>query len=138
MGAVVSTLIMSPWLDAAALDAATLDCLARSKYERAYLHCVLDVERALKRPGLKRRTVQVRSLPLVVGSDSLPSQALFSPNRVRPKSCARRVAVPHAAARARARSGAHHRVSQTEGAKGDECTHAQREAKSRTSTAATE
>jgi hypothetical protein len=47
MGAVASTLIMSPWLDAAALDAATLDCLARSKYERAYLHCVLDVERAL-------------------------------------------------------------------------------------------
>jgi hypothetical protein len=47
MGAVVSTLIISLGLDAAALDAVTLDCLARSKYERAYLHCILDVEHAL-------------------------------------------------------------------------------------------
>ncbi len=47
MGAVASTLIMSPWFDAKALDAASLDCLARSKYERAYLHCILGVERAL-------------------------------------------------------------------------------------------
>jgi hypothetical protein len=47
MGAVASTLIMSPCLDAAALDAVTSDCLSRSKYERAYLHCILGVEHAL-------------------------------------------------------------------------------------------
>ena len=41
MGAITSTLIISPWLDAATLDAITLDFLARSKYDRAYLHCIL-------------------------------------------------------------------------------------------------
>jgi hypothetical protein len=61
MGAVVSTLIISPGLDVAALDAATLDCIARSKYERAYLHCILDVERALyswQRGGRWKKEVQ--------------------------------------------------------------------------------
>jgi hypothetical protein len=46
MGAIASTLVMSPLFDASALDAVTLDCLARSKYDRAYLHCILGVERA--------------------------------------------------------------------------------------------
>jgi hypothetical protein len=47
MGSLVSTLIISLGLDASMLDAATLDCLSRSKYERAYLHCIVDVDRAL-------------------------------------------------------------------------------------------
>jgi hypothetical protein len=62
MGAVASTLIMSPWLNAAALDVVTLDCLARSKkYERAYLHCILGVEHALyswRRGGRWTKEVQ--------------------------------------------------------------------------------
>jgi hypothetical protein len=62
MGAVASTLIMSPWLNAAALDVVTFDCLARSKkYERAYLHCILGVERALyswRRGGRWTKEVQ--------------------------------------------------------------------------------
>lgn len=49
MGAIASTLIMSPLIDPAALDAATSDCLNRSKYRRAYLHCIVGVERALYR-----------------------------------------------------------------------------------------
>src|ERR1700730_3274543 len=98
----------------------------------------IDVIKSLISP----RSRGVISLPLVAGSDSLPSQALFSPVHTK-TACGQNLALaawqyhmqPHGR---RARSGAHHRVSQTEGAKGDECTHAQREAKSRTSTAATE
>jgi hypothetical protein len=61
MGAIASTLVMSPLFAAAALDAVTLDCLARSKYERAYLHCILDVEHALyswQRGGRWEKEVQ--------------------------------------------------------------------------------
>jgi hypothetical protein len=47
MGSVASTLIISLGLDPCALDAVTLECLARSKYEFAYLHCIIDVEHAL-------------------------------------------------------------------------------------------
>ena len=47
MGSLASTLVMSLGLHASALDAATLDHLSRSKYERAYLHCIVDVEHAL-------------------------------------------------------------------------------------------
>jgi hypothetical protein len=47
MGSVGSTLIISLWLDPGALDAVTLNCLAGSKYEFAYLHCIIDVEHAL-------------------------------------------------------------------------------------------
>jgi acetolactate synthase-1/2/3 large subunit len=47
MGSVASTLIISVGLEASALDAAALDWLSRSKYGRAYLHCILDIERAL-------------------------------------------------------------------------------------------
>jgi hypothetical protein len=47
MGSVASTLIVSLGLSPSKLDAVTLDCLAGSKYEFAYLHCILDVEHAL-------------------------------------------------------------------------------------------
>lgn len=47
MGSLASTLVMSLGLHASALDAVTLDHLSRSKYECAYLHCILDVEHAL-------------------------------------------------------------------------------------------
>jgi hypothetical protein len=47
MGSLASTLVISLGLHASALDVATLDHLSRSKYERAYLHCMLGVERAL-------------------------------------------------------------------------------------------
>jgi len=47
MGSVASTLIISLGLDPSALDAVTLDCLAGSKYEFAYLQCILDIEHAL-------------------------------------------------------------------------------------------
>jgi hypothetical protein len=47
MGSVISTMIITLGLDAAALDAVTLDCLVRSKYDRVYIHCILGVERAL-------------------------------------------------------------------------------------------
>ena len=47
MGSLASTLVISLGLHASALDAATVDHLSRSKYERAYLHCILDVEHAL-------------------------------------------------------------------------------------------
>jgi len=47
MGSIAATLIISLWLDPSALDAVTSDCLAGSKYELAYLHCILDVEHTL-------------------------------------------------------------------------------------------
>jgi hypothetical protein len=47
IGSVASTLVMTPWLDALALDNATLSQLSQSKYRRAFLHSILGVERAL-------------------------------------------------------------------------------------------
>jgi hypothetical protein len=47
MGSVASTLIISLGLNPNALDAATLDCLAGSKYDFAYIHSILDVEPAV-------------------------------------------------------------------------------------------
>jgi|SRR5215468_6873048 len=62
MGSIASTLIISLGLHAGALDMATLDLLSRSKkYKRAYLHCILDVERALyswRRGGRWEKQIQ--------------------------------------------------------------------------------
>jgi hypothetical protein len=43
-GAVGATFVMTPWLGTDALDAATLQSLAASKYTRAFIHVVLGVE----------------------------------------------------------------------------------------------
>jgi hypothetical protein len=43
-GAIGATAVMTPWLSLAALDAATLPPLERSKYTRAFIHAVLGVE----------------------------------------------------------------------------------------------
>jgi len=43
-GATVSTFVMTPYLDPAALDAASLQSLAASKYTRAFVYAVLGVE----------------------------------------------------------------------------------------------
>jgi hypothetical protein len=43
-GAIASTLVMTPWIDVAALDAATLQDLSASKYTEAYIYAVLGVE----------------------------------------------------------------------------------------------
>jgi hypothetical protein len=47
LGAVISTFVMTPWLDGAALDQATAGQLTGSKYARAFVHPVLGVEKAL-------------------------------------------------------------------------------------------
>lgn len=47
LGSVISTFIMTPWLDAEALNRATADELAKSRYERAFVHPVLGAEKAL-------------------------------------------------------------------------------------------
>ena len=47
MGAVGSTSVISSWLSDAALNSATLSLLENSKYQRAFLHIVLDAEHAL-------------------------------------------------------------------------------------------
>jgi hypothetical protein len=47
LGAVISTFVMTPWLDAAALDHASAGQPAGSKYARAFVHPVLGVEKAL-------------------------------------------------------------------------------------------
>lgn len=49
LGAVVSTFVMTPWLEAGALDLATLDDLRESKYASAFVHPVLGAETALYR-----------------------------------------------------------------------------------------
>ncbi len=43
-GAIGATSIMTPWLSTDALDAATLQSLAASKYTRAFIHAVFGVE----------------------------------------------------------------------------------------------
>jgi hypothetical protein len=43
-GATTSTFVMTPWLDTAELDRATLDKLAGSKYSRAFIHAILGAE----------------------------------------------------------------------------------------------
>ena len=43
-GAIATTSIMTPWVTTDALDAATLESLAASKYTRAFIHSVLGVE----------------------------------------------------------------------------------------------
>jgi hypothetical protein len=43
-GAIAATFVMTPWLDTASLDHATLDKLARSKYSRAFIHAILGAE----------------------------------------------------------------------------------------------
>jgi hypothetical protein len=43
-GAIGATFVMTPWLTADALDEATLQTLAASKYSRAFMHAVLGVE----------------------------------------------------------------------------------------------
>jgi hypothetical protein len=43
-GAIGATSVMTPWLTTDALDAATLQILAASKYSRAFIHAVLGVE----------------------------------------------------------------------------------------------
>lgn len=47
LGAVISTFIMTPWLNAEALNCATADQLAQSKYGRVFVHPVLGTEKAL-------------------------------------------------------------------------------------------
>jgi hypothetical protein len=47
LGAVISTFVMTPWLHADALNAATAGNLAGSKYARAFVHPVLGPEDAL-------------------------------------------------------------------------------------------
>jgi hypothetical protein len=47
LGAVVSTFIMTSWVDVAALNTATLSQLSKSKYSRVFLHAVLGVNRDL-------------------------------------------------------------------------------------------
>ena len=47
LGSVASTLVMTPWLTTADLDSATLNDLQKSKYNRAFIHSILGVERAL-------------------------------------------------------------------------------------------
>jgi hypothetical protein len=44
MGAIASTSVMTPWVDTAALDRATLDKLASSKYSRAFIYSIAGVE----------------------------------------------------------------------------------------------
>src|SRR5271156_1886877 len=44
LGAIGATSVMTPWLSPEALDAATLQNLAASKYTRAFLHAILGVE----------------------------------------------------------------------------------------------
>jgi hypothetical protein len=44
VGAIASTFLPTPWLDAARLDAATAQSLSASKYTRAFVHAVLGLE----------------------------------------------------------------------------------------------
>jgi len=44
IGAVGSTFVMTPWLDASALDAATSSILQSSKYSQAFIHAILGTE----------------------------------------------------------------------------------------------
>jgi hypothetical protein len=43
-GAVASTLVLTPWLDTEALDAATAQSLSASKYTRTFIHVALGLE----------------------------------------------------------------------------------------------
>lgn len=43
-GVIASTSVMTPWLDTAAVDRATLDKLAGSKYSRAFIYAIAGVE----------------------------------------------------------------------------------------------
>jgi hypothetical protein len=43
-GAIASTLVLTPWLGTEALDAATAQSLAASKYTRAFIHVALGLE----------------------------------------------------------------------------------------------
>src|SRR6266852_211283 len=66
LGAVSSTFVMTPWLDAVALNNATLDQLSKSKYGRAFIHAVLSVEQTLYQwsslSGSWNKTTQPESL----------------------------------------------------------------------------
>ncbi len=44
LGAIGSTFVMTPWIEAGTLDAATLPVLEKSKYTQAFIHTILGVE----------------------------------------------------------------------------------------------
>jgi len=59
--AVVATFVMSLWIDAGALNNATVEDLSRSKYSRAFFYPILSVERALyqwEKSGQWKKLVQ--------------------------------------------------------------------------------